>query len=237
MTLTPARHPRRKTLPSRSPLYRSLARWYDPIFKPLLVNHIGRTIRSLDIEPGSEVLDVGVGTGNYLGAYPRESRVMGIDSAREMLDVATRRIDQHGLNHVTLRHMDALDLKFDDNSFDYVSSFHTISVVEDARRMLTEMVRVCKPGGRLVIINHFRSENPWVASLLKHLSSMTNHLGWRSDLSFEDLFDTVPLRVQQRHRRSTFALFTIVIGCKLSGSISDHPDQAKRRMGISTSNA
>lgn len=200
--------------PSRSPLYRGLARWYDPIFKPLLVGHIDRTIRSLDIKPGSRVLDVGIGTGNYLELYPRGVQVLGVDSAREMLDVARRRVTQLGLHHVALQQMDALDLKCNDDFFDDVFSFHTISVVEDARRMLSEMVRVCKPGGRVVVVNHFRSENPWMALLLKHASSVTNHLGWRADLSFEELFASVPLRVQRRHRGSTLSLFTIVIARK-----------------------
>ena len=56
--------------------------------------------------------------------------------------------------HITLREMDALELGFPDDSFDYVTAFHVVSVVPDAGRLMHEAQRVCRPGGKLIIINH-----------------------------------------------------------------------------------
>ena len=50
--------------------------------------------------------------------------------------------------------MDALNLTFADNSFDYVTVFHAVTVVPDPIRMLTEAKRVCRPGGKIIIVNH-----------------------------------------------------------------------------------
>ena len=89
-------------------------------------------IRSLNIEPGARVIEVGVGTGLSFDAYPRHCQVTGIDLAPEMLEHAQEKIERNGWRHLKVMEMDALDLKFADSSFDYVMAFHVVSVVPDA---------------------------------------------------------------------------------------------------------
>jgi SAM-dependent methyltransferase len=84
-----------------------------------------------------------------------------------MLDQAQEKIREQGWTHITLRQMDALNLSFPDDSFDYVMAFHVVSVVPDATRLLDEARRVLRPNGTLVVINHFRSERPIIGSLVE----------------------------------------------------------------------
>ena len=200
--------------PSQSLLYRSLAWCYDPIFKKPLAGRIHCTIESLAIPAGSQVLDVGVGTGHYLGAYPRHSQIVGIDLSVAMLAQAEREIQKRGLSHVELRQMDALDLQFDSDTFDYVMGFHTASVVADPRRMMDEMLRVCKPGGKLVVINHLRTSSHWLAPVTNVASSLTRRLGWRINVGYDDLFANSVIEVERRFKTSPRSLFTVVVGRK-----------------------
>ena len=71
-----------------------------------------QVIRSLDIEPGARVLELGVGTGLSLDAYPPHCQVTGIDLAPDMLERAQDKVNRNGWRHVTLEQGDALDLEF-----------------------------------------------------------------------------------------------------------------------------
>jgi phosphatidylethanolamine/phosphatidyl-N-methylethanolamine N-methyltransferase len=78
--------------------------------------------------------------------------------------------------------MDAADLKFADNSFDIVYAPYLISVVPDPVKVAREMRRVCRPGGRIIFLNHFLSPNPALSRFERAISPMTIHIGFRSDL-------------------------------------------------------
>jgi phosphatidylethanolamine/phosphatidyl-N-methylethanolamine N-methyltransferase len=109
------------------------------------------------------VLEVGVGTGMALSVYPRHCQVTGVDLARRCSSTP-RSASRATARHVQVMEGDAMDLSLPDNSFDYVTAFHVVSVVPDARRMMAEVQRVCKPNGTIVVINHFRSDrraSPW----------------------------------------------------------------------------
>jgi phosphatidylethanolamine/phosphatidyl-N-methylethanolamine N-methyltransferase len=78
--------------------------------------------------------------------------------------------------------MDAADIKFADDSFDIVYAPYLISVVPDPVTVVREMHRVCRPGGRIIVLNHFRSANPLVAWVERLISPFTVHIGFKSDL-------------------------------------------------------
>ena len=78
--------------------------------------------------------------------------------------------------------MDAADIKFADDSFDIVYAPYLISVVPDPVAVAREMRRVCRPGGRIIILNHFRSPNALLASIERAISPFTVHIGFKSDL-------------------------------------------------------
>src|SRR5436190_17877740 len=165
-----------------SRVYENLAWVYDFTFGPAL--HPGRVdaIRRMDIEPGNRVLEVGVGTGINAALYPRDCSVTGIDLSSGMLEKAHERIARKCVRNVRLMEMDAANLKFADDSFDIVYAPYVISVVPDPVAVTREMRRVCRPGGRIVILNHFLSGNPFVARIERIISPATVHIGFKSDL-------------------------------------------------------
>jgi len=163
-------------------VYEKLASVYDFTFGPTL--HPGRlqAIQRMDIRSGDHVLEVGVGTGINASLYPRDCAVTGIDLSDSMLEKARERVARKGIWNVRLLEMDAADVKFADNTFDIVYAPYLISVVPDPVVVAREMRRVCRPGGRIVILNHFRSPNPLLASLERAISPFTVHIGFKSDL-------------------------------------------------------
>ena len=102
------------------------------------------------------VLEVGVGTGLSLPAYDEQLEIVGIDLSPEMLDKARERVASEGLDNVTgLHEMDAGDLTFPDASFDTVVAMYVMTVVPDPEKVMRELSRVTKPGGEVILVNHF----------------------------------------------------------------------------------
>ena len=197
--------------PHESKIYSEFSHLYDKIFSRFFCKRITSVITSLNIRPGAKVLEVGVGTGLSLAAYPTHCEVTGIDLAPEMLERAKQKAVENGWRHFRLLQMDALNLDFPDNAFDYVTSFHVISVVPDPVRMMQEIHRVCKPGGTVVIINHFRTTKPVLGPLIGALDPLTRRLGWSASLRLSEAFDGVPVRIEKRFKTSPFSLFTVVL--------------------------
>jgi ubiquinone/menaquinone biosynthesis C-methylase UbiE len=100
-----------------------------------------------------QTLEVGIGTGLNLPLYPGEITLAGVDFSPGMLEVARRRARQLG-REVDLREADALDLPFPDACFDTVVSTYVLCAVPDEHRALTEMIRVLRPGGLLLLADH-----------------------------------------------------------------------------------
>jgi len=195
--------------PHESPLYRRLSRLYDHSFGRVFQPRITRVVRSLGIPRGARVLEIGCGTGISFEAYPRDCEVVGIDLAEDMLERARRRIAMQGWSHIRVERGDALNLAFPDSSFDFVLAFHVISVVPDPRRMMAEAQRVCRDGGTIVVINHFRSENTVIAGLQRSIDPVTRRLGWTT-LRLGELLRMRGLDTTRVWKTSARSLFTIV---------------------------
>ena len=163
-------------------VYEKIANVYDLTFGPTL--HPGRlvAIKRMGIRPGDRLLEVGVGTGINATLYPSDCLVTGVDLSRSMLDKANERIARKGIDNVNLLQMDAENLTFPDDSFDIVYAPYVISVVPDPVRVVREMRRVCKPGGKFIVLNHFRSPNPLLSRIERAISPLTVHIGFKSDL-------------------------------------------------------
>jgi phosphatidylethanolamine/phosphatidyl-N-methylethanolamine N-methyltransferase len=99
-----------------------------------------------------------------------------------MLEKARARVARKGIRNVRLLEMDAADMRFPDGSFDVVYAPYLISVVPDPIAVAREMHRVCRIGGRIIFLNHFRSPNKVVARVERALSPFTVHIGFKSDL-------------------------------------------------------
>ena len=163
-------------------VYEKLASVYDLAFGPALQPGRIRAVERMNIQPGERVLEVGVGTGINLSLYPRTCQMTGIDFSSSMLEKARERAAWGGLRQLRLLQMDAADLKFADGSFDIVYAPYLISVVPDPVKVACEMRRVCRPGGRIIFLNHFLSPNLLVSRVERLISPFTIHIGFKADL-------------------------------------------------------
>ena len=175
-------------------VYEKLASVYDYTFGPTL--HPGRlqALQRMAIAGDNRVLEVGVGTGINLTLYPRDCSVTGVDLSDSMLEKAYEKIAKNGLRNVRLMQMDASALNFADDSFDIVYAPYLISVVPDPVQVALEMRRVCRPGGRIVILNHFRSPNRILSWGERLISPFTVHVGFKSDLDLPAFLAQAGLR-------------------------------------------
>ncbi len=169
---------------------------YDQIFGKLSGNGLKVTSRLLDLKPGEKLLEVGIGTGLSLGNIPEGIDVTGVDVSEKMLSHAKERVDEAGYNRVHLYRMDANQLGFSDDSFDSVLAAYFISTVPDPLKAIEEIKRVCKPGGYILFLNHFRSENPVMGFLDKVFSPLCYRVGFRSDLRLNELMEAGGLEVE-----------------------------------------
>jgi phosphatidylethanolamine/phosphatidyl-N-methylethanolamine N-methyltransferase len=187
-------------------VYTSYAGFYDRIFGKVF--HEGREsgIRNLDVQPDEHILEVGVGTGLALPMYPRHCRIVGIDFSEGMLAKAKEKADAHRLDHVQLHRMDAGAMEFQDDSFDTVVAAYVVTAVPDYRKVVNEMIRVCRPGGRIIMLNHFSNGNKVIAAV----SPITKHLGWRTDLSLNTVLEGTSLHVARNQKVNPLRLWALV---------------------------
>jgi phosphatidylethanolamine/phosphatidyl-N-methylethanolamine N-methyltransferase len=141
---------------------------------------------------------VGVGTGLSLPLYPSHCRVTGIDLSDGMLEKARERAAAHRLSHVELHQMDAGNMKFQDDSFDTVVAAYVVTAVPDYRTVVAEMIRVCRGGGRIILLNHFSNGNKLIAAVEKVISPLCKHIGFRTDLALHHVLEGTSLKVANK---------------------------------------
>jgi phosphatidylethanolamine/phosphatidyl-N-methylethanolamine N-methyltransferase len=129
-----------------------------------------------------------------------------------MLVQAREKISKNGWSHLKVVKMDALNLAFADNSFDYVTAFHTVTVVPNPIQMLAEAKRVCRSGGKIVIVNHFTTDLPIIGALTEALDPLTRRLGWRTKLKLESFLEATDFNVEEIYKLSKLSLYTVVVG-------------------------
>jgi phosphatidylethanolamine/phosphatidyl-N-methylethanolamine N-methyltransferase len=193
----------------------SYARWapiYDKTFGA--ITNVGRhaAVDYINAHDATELLEVGVGTGLSLPNYRPGLKVTGIDFSEEMLAKARAKVESLGLGHVqSLRQMDARDLDFADASFDVVAAMHIISVVPEPERVMAEMARVCKPGGLIVITNHFARDSGMLARVERFAAPFANLLGWHPDFEISSVLKQPDLTVIERKSLPPMGMMTFLV--------------------------
>ena len=148
--------------------YNRLARFYDSYNKLAERLWFSKWREKFFAPLKGKILEVGIGTGENIGYYNKNAEVIGIDFSEKMLEKAREKLIKSGKKNITLKQMDAENLNFKDDSFDYVVTSCVFCSVPDPTRGLEEIRRVLKPTGRLIMIEHVLSKNP-VLALIEHI--------------------------------------------------------------------
>ena len=189
--------------------YRLFSGSYDFVFGPIF--HPGRkaAVRIVNAQPGQRILEVGVGTGLSLPYFRSDAEVTGIDVSTEMLAKAKKRAAL--LPQVkAIIEMDAERTDFADNSFDAVLALYVASVVPNPARFAAEMRRVCRPGGTIVIVNHFMSDNPLVRGFEKMLAPLAGKIGFHADFELDNFIDVGQLAVREIRPSNLFGYWKLL---------------------------
>lgn len=191
--------------------YKYWAPIYDKSFGAFTRSGRRRAVEYINSRTG-RVLEIGVGTGLSLRHYERHLDVSGIDVSPEMLAKARDKVEEHDLGHVTtLREMDARHLEFPDNTFDTVVAMYLVSVVPEPEKVVAEMARVCKPGGKVLIVNHFARKDGVLASAERLFAPFANLLGWHSDFEMDRVLVGEPMTVEEIKHFPPFRMFTFLL--------------------------
>ena len=191
-------------------VYSSYAVVYDRVFGRVFQASRESVVRNLKIAPGEQVLEVGVGTGLCLPLYPAHCDVTAIDLSEAMLEKAAARVQTQGLANVTLKRMDAGEMTFADDAFDLVIAAYVVTAVPDYRKLMSEMVRVSRPGARLVLLNHFTQDSPFISAVEKAISPICVKIGFRTDLSVDEVIDGWPLIKERDQRVKPLGMWHVV---------------------------
>ena len=191
--------------------YRRWAGVYDGVFGAVSAPARRAAVEAVNRAPGTEVLEVGVGTGLALPHYTPEKRITGIDLSTEMLERARARVKRVGLRNVEqLLELDAEATGFEDGRFDIAVAMFVASVVPNPRRLAAELRRVVRPGGMILFVNHFAAESGPMMWIERALAPASRALGWHPDFAIERL-----IPADQRGRLSVarmrpFGLFRLI---------------------------
>jgi len=197
-------------------LYSFYSPFYEYVFGKLLAPGRRQAFRYLDRRPHQKVLEIGIGPGSTLEFYPPHTKVVGIDISAPMIDQARKKAAQiNGGCHFEFEVMDASQLSFPDNHFDAVLSAYVITTVQKPREVCREILRVVKPGGQIIVINHTRSTNGNLLGRIEDLlAPVFVRIGFTTDLDVIRVMREVGITVQRAVGCNLLNTGRIIMGTK-----------------------
>jgi phosphatidylethanolamine/phosphatidyl-N-methylethanolamine N-methyltransferase len=197
-------------------LYSFYCPFYDWVFGKLLGPGRRKAFNYLSRRPDQKVLEIGVGPGSTLEFYPPRTDFMGIDISAAMIEVARKKAaNLNSGSRFHLQVMDATSLEFPDNHFDVVMAAYVITTVQDPHKVCREILRVVKPGGQIIAVNHTRSQNGSLWGRVEDvMAPVFVHLGFTTDLDVIKVMKEVGISVQEAIRCNLLNSGRIIMGTK-----------------------
>ena len=190
--------------------YRRWAPVYDHTFGRVAAEGRKHAVEVLNQSSG-RILEVGVGTGLSLPDYKSSLEIVGIDLSPEMLDKARERVAEEGLENVQgLHEMDASELTFEDNSFDTVVAMFVMTVVPDPAKVMRELARTCKPGGEVMLVNHFSTEEGVRGWVERRMAPFGDKLGWHPVFDTDRVMVCPELELFEKRALRPWGIFTMM---------------------------
>ena len=188
-------------------VYDNYASFYDILFGKIFQQ--GRTLTT-DIvnssaKPDARVLEIGVGTGISLPLYRKDLHISGIDISDKMLAKAKNRVIKNKLgNRISLEIMDATNLSYENERFDFIVAMYVASVVPNVYQFLNEISRVCKENGHIILVNHFASTNQTMRAIENKFAKAYSFIGFKSDLQIQDVLNHTKLQLVNQKKTNMF---------------------------------
>ncbi|MBB3355777.1 class I SAM-dependent methyltransferase [Rhizobium lentis] len=171
---------RRNRAEDQQKIYQRWAPVYDRVYRGILRDG-HRKLAAFAAAAGTDILEIGVGTGLTLAHYPNRCRVTGIDISEHMIARAREKVRRENLQHVqALEVMDAHALRFAENSFDVVCLPFVITLIPEPERALDECARVLRPGGEIILASKLGDGAGLQGVIEAAVAPLVRHIGWSS---------------------------------------------------------
>jgi phosphatidylethanolamine/phosphatidyl-N-methylethanolamine N-methyltransferase len=197
---------------SRESIVRAYGRYapvYDRLFGGVLDPGRRALADAVARTAPARLLEVGVGTGLMLARYPAATAIVGVDLSQAMLAKAESRARALPGRDIRLELMDAEALTFENGAFDCVTVPYVLSVTPDPRRLVSEIRRVCRKDGTILILNHFSGSRFWWL-LERVVRPLADRVGFRSDFELGDQISRYDWKVEQVADVNLFGLSKLV---------------------------
>jgi phosphatidylethanolamine/phosphatidyl-N-methylethanolamine N-methyltransferase len=197
-------------------LYSFYSPFYEYVFGKLLGPGRRQAFNYMPRRPHQRVLEIGVGPGSTLEFYPPKTDLVGIDISAAMIDRARETAAQiNSGSRFELHVMDACQLDFPDNQFDVVMAAYVITTVHDPYKVCREILRVAKPGGKIIAINHTRSQNGSLWGRIEDLMApIFVRVGFTTDLDVIKVMKEVGITVNRAVPCNLLNTGRIIMGTK-----------------------